>query len=140
MKRVVMAVALALTGTPGLAASTSDSFNVVITSPGAPPPPGVAPAPASSDLCVSQTLSGASGGLVSVICRSGQFVSIEPQSGARFLGVHGGAFRYYFANGIPESLRYLGGRDPWVGPGTVTSIRINYLEGLDQAVEIQVGF
>jgi hypothetical protein len=142
VKPFAVAVALAVVAAPCLAASTGDSFNVNITvnAVGAPPPPGVEPSPAASDLCVSQALGGATGAVVSVVCRSGQFVSIEPRFGQAFQGVHGGAFRYYFANGIPESLRYLGGAHPWVGAGTVTSIRIHYPEGLDDAVEMRVGF
>ena len=41
---------------------------------------------------------------------------------------------------LPADLRYLGDSNPWVGPGTVTSIRVKYLEDLDGIVEMQVGF
>jgi hypothetical protein len=89
---------------------------------------------------VSQSLSDATGAIVRVVCTSGQFVSIEAQPGAPYLGVHGSAYRYYFASGVPASLRYLGGEDPWVGPGTVTSIRIIYPEDQDGIIEMRVGF
>lgn len=138
------AIALALSG-PGLpshAGTTAGNFNVNISLnvPGAPPPAGATTSPSSGDVCISQALSDATGALVSVVCRSGQFVSIEPTQGAAFLGVHGGAFRYYFTNAVPEQLRYLGGDEPWVGPGTVTSVRISYPGDVDGYVEMQVGF
>jgi len=143
VRSIAIALALSGLGTPSYAAGTTAgnfSVNISLNVPGAPPPPGVSPAPSSGDVCVSQALSQATGAMVRVVCRSGHFVSIEPPQGAPFLGVHGGAFRYYFANAVPEHLRYLGGDEPWVGPGTVTSIRISYPEGLDGYVEMQVGF
>ena len=143
IRRVAVAVALAAFAAPGSAGTAGNVFDVGITLnvPGLPPAPGPGPAPSpSADICISQTLSEATGATVRVVCRSGQFVSIEARSDSPFLGVHGGAFRHYFANGVPAGLRYLGGSDPWIGPGTVTSIRVNYLEGLDGVVEMQVGF
>lgn len=148
LKHVAAAIALMAIAVPCGAGSVSSAYDVrvTLTTPGLPPPPpppGVSPGPAPSttgDLCVSQALSTASGATVRVVCRSGQFVSIEPRPGTEFLGVHGGTFRYYFANAVPEHLRYLGSDVPWIGPGTVTSIRINYPEGLGGLVEMQVGF
>lgn len=143
MKRILLALALGALATPGGAATTGANFdvNIALTAPGSPPPSGGGTPPANAaDFCVSQSLSEATGAIVNVVCKSGQFVSIEPRPGAPFLGVHGGAFRYYFANGIPADLRYLGDSNPWVGPGTVTSIRVKYLEDLDGIVEMQVGF
>jgi hypothetical protein len=145
LHRIAAAIAFAAIAAPCVAGSVGSAHNVRVTlvTPGLPPPPVVTPpGPASStgDLCVSQALSSATGAMVRVVCRSGQFVSIEPGPGTAFLGVHGGTFRYYFANAVPEHLRYLGSDAPWVGPGTVTSIRINYPEGLDGLVEMQVGF
>ena len=142
MRTTAIALAMAAVWVPAFAATTAGTFNVgiTLTVPGTPPPPGVNPAPGSEDVCVSQALSDSTGAVVRVVCRSGQFVSIEPRPGAAYLGVHGGAYRYYFGNAVPENLRYLGGDQPWVGPGTVTSIRIVYPEGLDGLVEMQVGF
>ena len=142
MKRLLLALALGALAAPGGAATTGTNFdvNITLTAPGAPPSGGGSPPQGSADFCVSQSLSDATGAIVRVVCRSGQFVSIEPRPGSPFLGVHGGAFRYYFANGIPADLRYLGDSNPWVGPGTVTSIRVKYLEDLDGIVEMQVGF
>lgn len=139
---IAMALGAALWVPSAPAGAAAGSFDVIInlSNPGAVPPPGVPPAAATADLCVSQALSDATGAVVKVVCRSGQFVSIEPRPGSPFLGVHGGAFRYYFASGVPASLRFLEGRNPWVGPGTVTSLRVNYLEDLDGIVEMQVGF
>ena len=149
-KRTVRALALALAlgalAAPSGAATLGGTFDVgiTLTVPGGPPPSGggggTPPASSSTDICVSQSLSEATGAVVRVVCRSGHFVSIESQPGAPYLGVHGGAYRYYFANGIPASLRYLGGDDPWVGPGTITSIRVIYPEDLDGIIEMQVGF
>jgi hypothetical protein len=147
MKRIALALALGAFAAPSGAASTGTTFDVgiTLTVPGGPPPTGGGggggtPATTSGGLCVSQSLSDATGAVVRVICQSGQFVSIEANPSGPFLGVHGGAFRYYFANGIPANLRFLGGADPWIGPGTVTSIHVKYLEDLDGIVEMQVGF
>jgi hypothetical protein len=151
MKRLLLALALGAFAVPGGAATTGATFDVGITlsPPGTPPPGGGGTPPpsggggaaaGSADFCISQSLSDATGAIVRVVCRSGQFVSIEAKPDGPFLGVHGGAFRYYFANGLPAHLRFLGGSNPWVGPGTVTSIRVKYLEDLDGIVEMQVGF
>jgi hypothetical protein len=146
LKHIAAAIALAALAAPCAAGSVSNAVDVNITllTPGLPPPAtgggAGSGAPPASDLCVSQSLSSGTGAVVRVVCRSGRFVSIEPSSGTAYLGVHGGSFRYYFANAVPENLRYLGSDQPWVGPGTVTSFRINYPEGLDGLVEMQVGF
>ena len=143
MKRILIALALGALAAPSGAATVGGTFDVSIslTAPGTPPPPGGGATPTgSADFCVSQSLSDATGAIVRVVCKSGQFVSIEPRPGSPFLGVHGGAFRHYFASGVPADLRFLGGTDPWIGPGTVTSIRVKYLEDLDGIVEMQVGF
>jgi hypothetical protein len=143
MKRLILALALGAFAAPSGAATTGAAFDVGINlmfSGGPPPAGGGTPPGASGDFCVSQALSDATGAIVRVVCKSGHFVSIEPRPGSPFLGVHGGAFRYYFANGIPAHLRFLGDTNPWVGPGTVTSIRVKYLEDLDGIVEMQVGF
>lgn len=144
MKRLILALALGALAAPGGAATTGATFdvNISLSAPGTPPPSGGggSAAAGTADFCVSQSLSDATGAIVRVVCKSGQFVSIEARPGSPFLGVHGGAFRYYFANGMPAHLRFLGESNPWVGPGTVTSIRVKYLEDLDGIVEMQVGF
>ena len=150
MKRLLLALALGAFAAPGSAATTGATFDVgiMLSSPGTPPSGGGGTPPSgggggtagSPDFCVSQSLSDATGAVVRVVCKSGQFVSIEANPSGPFLGVHGGAFRYYFANGLPAHLRFLGDSNPWVGPGTVTSIRVKYLEDLDGIVEMQVGF
>jgi len=147
LKQFALALALGALAAPGGAATTNGSFNVNINLlvPGGaptPPPSGGGGTPSGvTDLCVSQTLSDATGATVRVVCSTGQFVSIEAdQSQPYRLGVHGGAYRFYFANGMPASLRFVGGATPWVGPGTVTSLRVNYLEDLDGIIEMQVGF
>ena len=155
MKRILIALALGALAAPSSAATVGATFDVgiTLTMPGGPPPSRGGPPPSrggtpggetitaqSGGACVSQSLSDATGGIVRVVCTSGQFVSIEANPNGPFLGVHGGAFRYYFANGIPSDLRFLGGSDAWIGPGTVTSIRVKYLEDLDGIIEMQVGF
>ena len=143
MKRLLIALALGAFAAPSGAASAGATFDVgiTLTVPGGPPPTGGGtPTTTSGGICVSQSLSDATGATVRVICQTGQFVSIEARPGSPYPGVHGGAFRYYFANGIPANLRFLGGTDPWIGPGTVTSIHVKYLEDLDGIVEMQVGF
>lgn len=141
VERIAIALALAALGAPCLAQSTNGTFdvNIVLTVPGAPPPPGATPPP-SDGICISQSLSDATGALVRVVCNPGGFVSIEPRPGSSYLGVHGGAYRYFFANGIPAHLQFLGGPEPWVGPGTVTSVRVSHAEGQDGAIEMLVGF
>jgi hypothetical protein len=143
MKRILIALALGALAAPSGAATVGGAFDVSITltAPGAPPPSGGGvPTAQSGGVCVSQSLSDATGAIVRVVCTSGQFVSIEANPNGPFIGVHGGAFRHYFANGIPADLQFLGGTNPWIGPATVTSIRVKYLEDLDGIVEMQVGF
>lgn len=143
MKRILIALALGALAAPGGAATVGGTFDVgiTLTMPGGPPPSGGGtPTAQSGGICVSQSLSDATGAIVRVVCTSGEFVSIEANPSGPFVGVHGGAFRHYFANGVPADLRFLGGTDPWIGPGTVTSIRVKYLEDLDGIVEMQVGF
>ena len=151
-KRTTTALALALAlgalaAPSGAQTTASRSFDVDITlyPPGTVPPGpggggGTLPGSAG-DLCISQSLSDATGAIVRVVCSSGQFVNIEADTSQPYrLGVHGGAYRFYFANGMPASLQFVGHGNPWVGPGTVTSLRVNYLEGLDGVIEMQVGF
>lgn len=81
-----------------------------------------------SEKCVSETLSERTDALVQVVCRSGNFVSIEPRQGKPFLGTHGGAFRYFFSLGSGTvSEPPLDGdavSDLYVGYGTVTGWRV----------------
>lgn len=144
MKQIMIALALGALAAPSGAATVAGTFDVgiTLTVPGGPPPTGGGgtPTTTSGGICVSQALSDSTGAIVRVVCSSGHFVSIEAPSGSPYLGVHGGAYRYYFANGVPAGLRFLGGEKPWVGPGTVTSIRIVYPEDLDGIIEMQVGF
>lgn len=149
-RRTITALALALAlgalAAPSGAGTTSRSFDVDINllPPGSVPPGsggGGTPPGSTGDLCVSQSLSDATGATVRVVCTTGQFVSIEADQGQPYkVGVHGGAYRFYFANGLPANLQFVGRGSPWVGPGTVTSLRVNYLEGLDGIIEMQVGF
>ena len=91
--------------------------------------------------CTSQTLSQATNAIVTVVCSSSQFVSIEPQPGKPFLGTHGGAFRYYFGPGInlpPQETSHEA--SPYTSAGTVTTVRISRINGADGPLELLVSF
>jgi len=94
--------------------------------------------PGKSALCVSQSLSQATGALVQVICSTGQFVSIGPRPGAPFAGVHGGAFTYYL-NPSPD-FQLDGSRSVMQGTGTVTEYRVFSRDGIDRFIDILVSF
>ena len=93
----------------------------------------------NSGLCVSETLSAATGATVRVVCQTGQFVDISPVPGRPFAGVHGGAYRFHLgvgtARGQPGD-----GLDPFVGVGTVTALRVYYADGTDGPLEMLVSF
>lgn len=52
----------------------------------------------SSGVCISQSLTEQNNAIVRVVCQSGQFVSISPIAGGRFVGSHGGAYSFYFGS------------------------------------------
>src|SRR4051812_13432363 len=97
---VLPALMALLAGAPSWAGSTDKNLTVGITlsQPGGsavkPIPPQTTPNPQRAGVCFSRSLSEKTGAVVQVACDSGQFVSIEAVPGQRFLGVHGGAFRY----------------------------------------------
>ena len=88
--------------------------------------PAATPLLPPSGVCRSRTLSESTGASVEVACRSGQFVSIAPQPGSPFLGVHGGAFRYSitFRTELSEWDAVVAGDAPGIGWGTVTALRL----------------
>ena len=98
------------------------------------------------DLCFSRSLSEQTRARVEVTCAAGRFVSIEAIPGARFLGVHGGAFRYVVPFAAAARLQDAG--EAWSGGGTVTMLRIYDLtrpEGpgelwWDRPLEMRVSF
>ncbi len=133
--KLVLGVSLLLAAASSFAGSASGQFTVQVNL----NKPGIAPD--TSGYCTSQTLSADTNAIVTVVCSSGQFVSIEPQPGKPFLGTHGGAFRYYFGPGISlppqETAREA---SPYTGAGTVTTLRIGRINGADGPLELLVSF
>lgn len=105
----------------------------------APPVPGMGVPTPRSGVCISETLSEQTNALVRVACATGQFVSITPLPGKRFLGTHGGAFRYSMGAGAFSAARP-GAGNPYMGTGTVTALRIYNASGSDEALEMLVSF
>jgi hypothetical protein len=92
--------------------------------------------------CTSETLSQATNALVQVVCRSGNFVSIDPAPGKPFLGTQGGAFRYYFGVGSSGATP-LAGADRALSPfgyGTVTGLRVFNPYGAEDPFEFVVSY
>lgn len=73
------------------AGSSDVSVNITLAT-------GTVAPPEASGVCVSQTLSEQNGAVVRVVCESGQFVSISPLPGGRFVGSHGGAYSFHFGS------------------------------------------
>ena len=137
---------LALSLWAGLATAGTDSafLNVSITlhNPNAvvQPAPGGSQVPISRpSVCISETLSEQTNGMVRVVCGTGQFVSISPFPGKPFLGTHGGAFRYALGAGGFTGLLH-GQAAPFSGAGTVTALRIYNANGSDGPLEMLVSF
>jgi hypothetical protein len=129
---VLPALMALLAGAPSWAGTTEASVTVGITlsQPGGsgvtpvPPSPGQ---PQRPGVCVSRSLSEQTGAVVQVACDSGQFVSIEAVPGQRFLGVHGGAFRYTLSIAKDRSVYEAAASDAFgwrTGWGTVTMLRL----------------
>jgi hypothetical protein len=76
--------------------------------------------------------------IVTVVCATSQFVSIEPQPGSPFLGTNGGAYRFML-----ESSGLMPPDDPlWaVGTGTITTMHIYHNnKGKDDTIDMLVSF
>ena len=144
-----------LTGAPSWAGSAGSSVTVGITlsQPGGvtPAPPQTTPNPQRAGVCFSRTLSEQTGAVVQVACDSGQFVSIEAVPGQRFLGVHGGAFRYSLSISRDRSVYEAAAADAFgwrTGWGTVTMLRLYDLTvpgkpgelWADRPLELRVSF
>jgi len=89
---------------------------------------GSGTAPPASGICISQSASEQTGAIVRVVCQTGQFVSISPQPGGRFVDTHGGAYAYYFGplSSGPIEVGEWGTGDSL---GTVASLRVYAGEG-----------
>jgi hypothetical protein len=137
-----------LSGAPSWAGSAAGSVAVSITVNGSSgwPQPGPGFPQPGTDVCFSRSLSEQTRARVEVTCAAGQFVSIEAVPGVRFLGVHGGAFRYVVP--LLATPTALGAGEAWSGGGTVTMLRIYDLtrpEGpgelwWDRPLEMRVSF
>ena len=118
-------------------------FSVIVnlTSPGtglntaAQSPPGV---------CISETLSELTNAVVRVVCGTKQFVSITANPNARFLGTHGGAFRFVlnpaYATAGPQSSGQGRADEFYPGTGTVTALRIYNVDGSEAPLEVLLTF
>ncbi len=93
-----------------------------------------------SGVCVSSSLSQQTQAMVKVTCSGSQFVSIEPQSNKPFVGTHGGAFRFAFANGTGANVGAGLSSDASIGTGTVTALRVLDLTDSDKGIELLVSF
>jgi hypothetical protein len=101
--------------------------------------PASAPVAASSGVCTSDTLSESAGAVVRVVCATGQFVSIGPRPGGRFLGTHGGAYTYSFGPSFGAMQRSSTG-ELATGTGTITSFRIYNVTEIEVPLEMLVSF
>lgn len=106
----------------------------------ASPASGLGQVPANHGFCTSESLSAQAQATVTVVCQTGQFVSIKPMPGKPFVGTHGGAWRYVFGRGTgamapPDSLF-----NPYIGTGTVTSLRVLDIAGQEGILEFLVSF
>jgi hypothetical protein len=101
--------------------------------------PASAPVAASSGVCTSDTLSESTGAVVRVVCATGQFVSIGPRPGGRFIGTQGGAYTYFFGPSFGAIQRSTSG-ELATGTGTITSFRIYNVTEIEVPLEMLVSF
>jgi hypothetical protein len=153
---VLPALMALLAGAPSWAGTTDATVTVGITlsqpgGSGVTPPPQTPGQPQRPGVCVSRSLSEQTGAVVQVACDSGQFVSIEAVPGQRFLGVHGGAFRYTLSIAKDRSVYEAAASDAFgwrTGWGTVTMLRLYDLTQpnkpgdvwADRPLELRVSF
>ena len=142
---VLPALMALLAGAPSWAGTTEASVTVGITlsQPGGsgitPVPPPTPGQPQRAGVCFSRSLSEQTGAVVQVACDSGQFVSIEAVPGQRFLGVHGGAFRYSMSISKDRSVYEAAASDAFgwrTGWGTVTMLRLYDLTQPDKPGDV----
>ena len=77
--------------------------------------------------------------MVRVVCATGQFVSIGPRSGGRFIGTQGGAYTYFFGPSFGAIQRSTSG-ELATGTGTITSFRIYNVTEIEVPLEMLVSF
>ena len=127
------------------AGTSTGQLSVNITLTGAAGGTGVNTAAQSAPgVCISQSQSEQTSALVRVVCGTGQFVSITANPNARFLGTHGGAFRFVLSPGNLSSNLQLAGQglpnNFYPGTGTVTAWRIANVDGSEGPLEVLLTF
>jgi hypothetical protein len=119
--RALVASILLSVSWAGKAGQSASGFSVGVTL----RPAGLAnSAVATVDTCTSQIASQQTNATVTVVCATGQFVSIAPTPGRPFLGTHGGAFKYSFRPTTAPNGLSAHGRSFDAGSGTVTGLQI----------------
>jgi hypothetical protein len=113
---------------PAAAGTATGAFNVNIT------------LNRGSNLCTSSTLSQQTNATVTVVCSTGQFVSIESVPNRSFAGTHGGAHRFVFATNTVSPAVWTGDSDLFMGTGTITSLRVLNLNAYQDRLEMLVSF
>lgn len=140
--QATVALAMLAASLPSAAGSAATNFSTMITllKPGATSQTVTAGGGANdSGFCISRSLSEQTGAVVTVVCETGQFVSISGEPGARFVGKHGGAYGYYFgpAFGSVSRSEY---NAAGMGAGTITSFRVYSIQGADGPLDLLVSF
>jgi hypothetical protein len=140
MRRIAAALLTSIASLTAHAGSAVGSFDVHINlMVPASPASGLGQVPAGNGFCTSESLSEKTQATVTVVCATGQFVSIKPMPGKPFPGSHGGAYRYVMDRasvGPPSSSEF----NPFIGTGTVTSLRVLDIGGRESLLEFLVSF
>lgn len=140
LRRAIVKAALGLAGLGAVfncaAGSASGTFGVSITLSSGGNAAGGVPA---NGVCVSETLSEQNGAIVRVACESGQFVSISPIPGGRFVGTHGGAYSYLFGSTL-RGVNVAGYGEFANGTGSVASYRIFGVTEVEGRLDLLVSF
>ena len=129
LKRTAGALALAaLLSVPPCSASAATSaaqFSLSVDLDTGSTPTAARPTPrpaANSAFCRTNSMPGAFGATVTIVCSTGVVVNIEPPRGAAFAPMHGGAYRYLTQVAVGGHI--LGTVDIYSGLGTITSWRV----------------
>lgn len=96
----------------------------------------------NSSYCVSQVISGPGNAVVSVVCNSNQFVSINEQPGTSFYSNPSGVYYFPFLTDDPQKRNLMNSDGvAWRnGYGTSTSMRIFFTDELQELREMLVTF